>query len=137
MAKAGGEAPHPHGRGLEVADEETKERVAKAGGEAPHPHGRGLQTADEETRERVARAGGEAPHEKRGLQAADEETKRRVASEGGKASHKNDDQEELELELEQPPRAGPPTGNGDGIRPHPFLLPLLLKPLPLLPLILF
>jgi hypothetical protein len=40
---------------------------------------RGLALADEETRERVARTNGEAPHDERGLQAADEKTRKRVA----------------------------------------------------------
>jgi hypothetical protein len=73
------------GRGLALASEETKERVAKAGGQAPHEK-RGLQAASEEIKERVAKAGGQAPHEKRGLQAASEETRERVAKAGGSAS---------------------------------------------------
>jgi hypothetical protein len=56
--RKGGEAEHSV-RGLQAADQETRERVASAGGSAPHRM-RGLQAADEETRERVARAGGEA-----------------------------------------------------------------------------
>lgn len=41
------------------------------GGIAPHPQGRGLQNADQETREKVASAGGSAYHEKRGAGGTD------------------------------------------------------------------
>jgi hypothetical protein len=38
-----------------------KKRVASEGGSAPHDE-RGLEAADQETRERVAREGGKASH---------------------------------------------------------------------------
>ena len=39
----------------------TVEEAGRKGGEAPHEE-RGLQAADEETREKVAKKGGEASH---------------------------------------------------------------------------
>lgn len=40
--------------------EEDVEEAGRKGGEAAHPHGRGLQNADEKTREEVARKGGQS-----------------------------------------------------------------------------
>ena len=45
-------------RGLASADEETRKRVARAGGSAPHPHGRGMQNVAPEKRAEIARKGG-------------------------------------------------------------------------------
>jgi general stress protein YciG len=46
---------------------------------------KGLEAADEQTKERVTREGGKAHHEKRGLEAADEQTREEVARKGGQS----------------------------------------------------
>jgi hypothetical protein len=46
--------------------------MGHAGGSAPHPEGRGLQNADQATREKVASAGGSTYHEKRGATGTDD-----------------------------------------------------------------
>ncbi len=66
----------------------SPEEAGRRGGEAQHSE-RGLQAADERTRERVASAGGSAPHETRGLQGSDQRTRARVARSGGVARAKS------------------------------------------------
>ena len=94
--RKGGNAPHEE-RGLQAADEETRERVARAGGEHSHGGHGGSKDSDNNNDADNGNRGRRSNNKddnndndsNRGLASADKETRERVAKKGGESSHRD------------------------------------------------